>query len=151
MDEQLAIRGLNNDAPHVRAWTIQLATEDPSSATSPKVQERLASMADDDSSVVRLYLASAMQRVSLAERRATLTKLLSHSEDAADHNLPLMLWYAAEPLAESNPGEALRLAADGKIPLVFSFMVRRIAKRLAFTCTRAWLSCFQALSGNTKR
>jgi putative heme-binding domain-containing protein len=39
-----------------------------------------------------------------------------------------MYWYAAEPLAEVDAGRALRLAAEGKIPLVFSFMVRRIAK-----------------------
>ena len=29
-----------------------------------------------------------------------LEALASHSEDADDHNLPLMLWYAAEPLAD---------------------------------------------------
>ena len=62
------------------------------------------------------------------KRWEILSGLLAHAEDADDHNLPLMYWYAAEPLAEIDAARALKLAADGKIPLVTSFMVRRIAK-----------------------
>src|SRR5262249_32034732 len=46
--------------------------------------------------------------------------------DAADHNLPLMYWYAAEPLAEKEPERALKLAANSKIPLLLPYMVRRV-------------------------
>ncbi len=38
--------------------------------------------------------------------------LVGHAEDAADHNLPLMYWYAAEPLAGLDASRAARLAAD---------------------------------------
>ncbi len=54
--------------------------------------------------------------------------LLAHSEDAGDHNLPLMDWYASEPLVGRDPARALKLAADGKMPLVFAFTVRLLAK-----------------------
>ena len=106
-------------------WRVKIhATRYP-----PAMLEAFRALAANDlSPVVRLYLASALQRMPLDERWAILLGLLAHSEDAGDHNLPLMLWYAAEPLAEQNPERALALAADGKIPLVLAFMVRRIAK-----------------------
>jgi putative membrane-bound dehydrogenase-like protein len=122
-------RGLKNDQPHVRAWTIQLALEDSTRAPSDDVLAPLADMARSDSSgVVRLYLASAMQRLPRSARWAIGEGLLAHSQDAADHNLPLMVWYGVEPLAGEDAQRALRLASEGKIPLVFNFMVRRIAK-----------------------
>jgi hypothetical protein len=84
--------------------------------------------ASDDSPVVRLYLSAALQRLPREESWEILPALLAHSEDAGDHNLPLLYWYAAEPLAEVDAARAMRLAGDGKIPLVLSFMARRIAK-----------------------
>ncbi len=129
LDEAQLLAGLQNDREHVRAWTIQLATEDPKRELSPAVRDQFATLAKSDpSSVVRLYLASALQRLPLAQRQPILQGLLAHAEDVDDHNLPLMFWYAAEPLAEPDAAQALSLAQAGKIPLVFSFMVRRIAK-----------------------
>ncbi len=52
--------------------------------------------------------------------------LVGHAVDAADHNLPLMYWYAAEPLAGIDPSRAARLASASKIPLILQFMARRI-------------------------
>src|SRR5260370_27469727 len=80
----------------------------------------------DESPVVRLYIASALQRIAPEKRWDILVGLLSQSADNADHNLPLMDWYAAEPLALVDMPRAYALAADGNIPLVFEFMVRRI-------------------------
>ncbi|MEX2114141.1 MAG: PVC-type heme-binding CxxCH protein [Pirellulales bacterium] len=128
-DEPMALRGLQNDQPHVRAWTIQLVTDNPASEVSSQVLEKLAALAKDDPSpVVRLYLSSALGRLPREAAWSQLPGLLAHAEDAQDHNLPLMYWYAAEPLADVDAARALQLAADGKIPTVFSFMVRRIAK-----------------------
>jgi putative membrane-bound dehydrogenase-like protein len=126
LDEDLLARGLANDDPYVRAWTIQLACEDrqPSAsvlATSQKLAEQ------DSSPVVRLYLASAAGRIALADRWEIVSRLTRHGEDARDHNLPLMVWYAAEPLATIDAGRALQLALDGKIPQIATFMARRVA------------------------
>ena len=84
--------------------------------------------ARDESQVVRLYLASAAQKLPLEQRWDLLTALTSHKEDATDHNLPLMYWYAAEPLADEDTGRALALAmsAGENIPLLREFMLRRI-------------------------
>ena len=67
-----------------------------------------------------------LQRMPASNRWDILEALAAHGEDANDHNLPLMVWYAAEPLAVENPARALDLAAKAKLPLL-AFMVRRIA------------------------
>ena len=52
---------------------------------------------------------------------------MAHGEDATDHNQPLMVWYATEPVVELDMPRALTLAASTKLPRLFSFTVRRIA------------------------
>lgn len=76
--------------------------------------------------MVRLYLASALQRVPAARRWEVLEGLAAREEDAGDHNLPLMVWYAAEPLAEVDMGRALDLAQGARLPRIFSFMAQRL-------------------------
>lgn len=127
LSEADVARGLDNDSPCLRAWTIQLALENknPSDATLA----RLAELAERDSSpVVRLYLASAADRLNLTQRLEIVKALLSHAEDVADHNLPLMYWYAAEPLAEADPAAAMKLAERAQIPLVDQYLVRRLSR-----------------------
>ncbi|MCI0642343.1 MAG: DUF1080 domain-containing protein, partial [Gemmataceae bacterium] len=118
-------KALGDKSPYVRAWTIQLALEN--GKTSPGLLTLLEGMATSDASpVVRLYLASACDRLPLDQRWTILEGLLAHSEDSGDHNLPLMYWYAVEPLGGESPQKALDLAARAKIPLILQFMVRRI-------------------------
>jgi putative membrane-bound dehydrogenase-like protein len=132
---QSAVAGLNDRAaierrltdPEavIRAWTIQLATEQ--GPPAGPILSRFTTMArTDPSPVVRLYLAAALQRLPLRERWEIVEGLVGHAVDAADHNLPLMYWYAAEPLAGLDASRAARLAAGSKIPLVREFMARRI-------------------------
>jgi putative membrane-bound dehydrogenase-like protein len=109
----------------IRAWSIQLLTE--ARPPTSEILGKFRSLAwSDPSPIVRLYLASALQRIPLEGRWATLEGLLSHAEDAGDHNLPLMYWYAAEPLAEREPERALRLASAARIPQIRQFMARRV-------------------------
>lgn len=121
----------------VRAWGIQLACE--ASVPERWFLRRFYEMAAGDSSpVVRLYLASALQRIPLDTRwesedgplhtRWDIARaLVRHGEDAGDHNLPLMYWYAVEPLVMSDPVGAMELAAIAKIPLISRYIVRRAA------------------------
>ena len=118
--------GLNpKQDEYVRGWTIQLACEDkkPSEALL-KEFARLAK--EDPSPVVRLYLASACQRLSLEQRQPILENLLAHAEDADDHNLPLMYWYATEAVAAQGTAKAVPLLGKTKIPKVREFITKRM-------------------------
>ena len=81
----------------------------------------------DPSPVVRLALASGLQRLPDGDRWAIAEALVAHSEDANDLNLPLMDWYAIEPLVPKNPGRAGQLALESKIPIVRQYIARRLA------------------------
>lgn len=128
LDANLVNELLADASPYVRGWTIQLAMENDKTRPA-EFLSRLASLASSDPSpVVRLYIASAAQRLPLDQRWNILQNLASHAEDTNDHNLPLMYWYAAEPLAEIDPERALAwgLEAGESIPMLREFMLRRI-------------------------
>ncbi len=79
--------------------------------------------------MVRLSVASALQRVPLVDRWPIADALLQHQEDATDKNLPLMIWYAVEPLVPTDPTRATQLGSRAKIRLVREFIFRRIAAK----------------------
>jgi putative membrane-bound dehydrogenase-like protein len=122
-------KALTNDSAYVRAWALQLGMED-GKPDDMLLRSLAALAAEDRSSVVRLYAASAAQRLPAEKRWDTVEALVRHGEDATDPNLPLMDWYAAEPLAEIDPGRALDLAGQAKVPLLLQFMARRVAATL---------------------
>jgi putative membrane-bound dehydrogenase-like protein len=126
LDERLTEEALSNPFEHHRAWAITLALE--GRTASAGIGKKLAEMARGDvSPVVRLALASAVQRLTVADRLPIAEALIAHEEDAADANLPLMYWYAIEPIASSDREKAVALLAKAKIPLVRQFITRRIA------------------------
>ena len=91
---------LQDSSEHLRAWAIQLLCENRKPSEAARAE--FARMAHEDKSpLVRLYLASAMQRLPLKQRVPVLKALLAHAEDAADQNLPLMYWYATESVGAS--------------------------------------------------
>jgi putative membrane-bound dehydrogenase-like protein len=110
----------------LRAWAIQLAV--PKRGEEIDLSNRLLARAHTDPSpLVRLALASGLQRLPAEERWELAAALLSHAEDADDHNLPLMYWYGIEPLVVADPARALELANKSKIPKVSAFILRRAA------------------------
>jgi hypothetical protein len=117
---------LDHDSEYVRSWAVTLLVED-KRASDGTLREFARLAGRDTSALVRLYLASALQRVPPAKRWDVLAGLLAHGGDAQDHNLPLMVWYAAEPAVELDMPRALALAAETKLPGFFPFTVRRIA------------------------
>jgi putative membrane-bound dehydrogenase-like protein len=80
------------------------------------------------SQIERRFVSSILQKLPADSRWEVIESLAGHPEDASDHNLPLMYWYAMEPLAEVDPPRALALAlsAGEKIPILKEFMIRRI-------------------------
>ena len=124
--DRLSDRLSDKDA-NVRAWTVQLTLED-GRFPDTRFHDTLAQMArKDPSPVVRLYLASGLQRLDAKDRWIILEGLLTHEEDAKDHNLPLMYWYAAEPLVPADMKRATMLMAQSRIPIVREYITRRMA------------------------
>ena len=113
---------------HVRSWAIQLLMND-TRLTEAGVT-LLAEMAQKEKSpLVRLYLASAAQRVEVKLRTPLLRALLAHGEDADDPNLPLMYWYATEPVVAADSKQAVQLLVACKIPKLRQFITRRMAEK----------------------
>jgi putative heme-binding domain-containing protein len=114
---------------HVRGWGVQLACEKKSAGT--ELLARMAkAAATDDSPIVRRFLASAAQRLPLADRWPIVEALIRHEGDVDDVNLPHLYWYALEPLVPADPARALTLATDPKrcpIESLRRFIVRRAA------------------------
>ena len=118
------IESLSDKDQHVRSWAIQLLGEDMNAPRQAIVKFR--SMAKDDKSpVVRLYLAAALQRIETNDKWSIAAELLTHGEDANDHNLPKMIWYGIESLIDEDPDKFLALSADSEIPLVTEYVARR--------------------------
>jgi putative membrane-bound dehydrogenase-like protein len=128
LSDAVVTKLLKDDDDYVRAWAIQLALDRKEPNLKAFMPQFSALAKSDRSPVVRLYLASAMQRVPLEDRWRVIGSLVRRTGDADDHNLPLMYWFAAEPLAEADPERALELAVScgGTQPLVREFLLRRI-------------------------
>lgn len=125
--EQIS-KALEDRDEYVRAWTIQLAIE--RDRTEVLTVDKLIRLATADKSpVVRRYLASALQKMTFDERERVIEPLVNWQEDAGDHNLPLMYWYALEPLAgvPEHRKKALEIAEASPIPILLPYTVRRIA------------------------
>ncbi|HVR86301.1 MAG TPA: PVC-type heme-binding CxxCH protein [Planctomycetota bacterium] len=122
----LQLETLSSPHEHVRAWTVTLDLE--GGTASPAILEKLAELAKSDPSpVVRLALASGLQRLPVLQRAAIAEALMGHEEDSSDAQLPLMIWYAIEPLVSSDRERAVGLIAKAKIPQVRQFITRRLA------------------------
>jgi hypothetical protein len=110
---------LDHENEHLRAWAVRLLTDD-----RKPLPEKLAS---DSSPLVRVFVASALQKMEPAARWPFVEKLAQHAEDAEDPALPLMIWYATEPIVKTDLARASKLAAETRIPLLRTSIARRIA------------------------
>jgi putative heme-binding domain-containing protein len=96
---------------------------------SPAVVAELNRMATaDPSSLVRVVLSSTLQRMTFSQRLSVASGLLAHKEDATDKNLPLMLWYALIPIAQTNPLGLASLGAKSELHATTKYIARRLAE-----------------------
>jgi putative membrane-bound dehydrogenase-like protein len=107
----------------VKSW----AEEEPATRNDPALADLCKTIVSKaGSGVTCRVVASTVPRLSIDLRWDVLAALLARSEDATDHNLPYLYWYALEPLCANAPAKALKLAAEGKIPFVFQCAARRV-------------------------
>jgi putative membrane-bound dehydrogenase-like protein len=133
---------LRHDNEHVRTWAIRLLTDewplDPTLSDRPRrvaaapdrglVEDLVRLGRTDPSGLVRLALASTLQRLPPGEREALATALTGRREDATDHNLPLMLWYGLIRLADTDAAALARIATACELPVTRRLAARRLAE-----------------------
>jgi putative membrane-bound dehydrogenase-like protein len=126
LEEKDLLGLLSNENEYVRGWAIQILAEDenPSDAALQRFAELAVS---DKSQLVRLYLTSALERTDPAKRWKVIEGLVQHAEDKDDHNLPLMYWYALEPMVKTDMNRALEIAMKAKEPKILQYTTQRIA------------------------
>src|SRR6185295_16688189 len=117
---------------NVRAWAVRLLG-DFGAAPDLATTKFLEMAKQDPSPLVRLHLASALQKMPVelnagagkVSRAKILEQLLAHTEDTFDKTLPLMYWYALEPLIVKAPTRAPLIGLRGRIALVRELASRR--------------------------
>lgn len=126
------VKTLQHKEEMIRAWSIQLLCEDKN--PSEKFIKLFEAMSYKDSSPkVRLYLASALQRIPFDQRWAILEGLATHQEDASDHNIPKLVWQALEPMVMAHPEKSLKLSINSKSPTLQQFVSRRLLANVGNT------------------
>ncbi|MFN0052366.1 MAG: c-type cytochrome, partial [Planctomycetales bacterium] len=116
---------LEDENESICAWAVRLLCDQgqPSAAALEQFERLSATV---QSPLVRLHLASNLQRLSAPARWPIAEALALREEDADDPNLPLMIWYGVEPLVEDDPARFLRLAGQTRIPLLARHVCRRV-------------------------
>jgi putative membrane-bound dehydrogenase-like protein len=149
LSEARLIQLLGHGDEHVRAWSIRLLTEGwllddamgPVTMSESK-QELIRQQAtsilpslvstarDDDSALVRLTLASTLQRLPIELRPQLAVELVKHAEDAEDHNLPLMLWYGVMATTDRLPSAMISVLAECRLPTTSRLISRCLAEKI---------------------
>ncbi len=131
----LATRWLAHPQESLRTWCVRALGELPS--LPPMSAAALANLVASEPSVrVRSQLASTAKRLPTADCLAICDALLSRDTDIADPHLPLLIWWAIESKAASDPEAVLSLVAEPikwARPMVEPFLIERLARRFAAT------------------
>lgn len=127
---------------HLRAWGWRLATDfwpldsvfGQPAATEADIDPVLADQMPaaaraEPSALVRLVLASLVQRLPPARRPALAAALAEHEVDAHDANLPKLLFYGLVPLLPHDPDSLATLATTARWPLTRQWIARALAEQ----------------------
>ncbi|MAK47639.1 MAG: cytochrome C [Opitutae bacterium] len=132
---------LNDPNEHIRTWAIRLLVDEllidtlfgPLKLTPevmPKVERRFVQLAKTDpSALVRLTLATVLQRLHIESRGELAKALSSRSEDKNDHNLPFVVWAGITPLVELDPKKILEVARATEWPNLRTWIARALTER----------------------
>ena len=127
LDEPALVSCFSDTNEFIRGWAVQFAGEQ--AELSPGVLEQLVRLSkEDDSLVVRRYLASLLQRMSHADRWPIIRGLISHPISSHDHNIPLLVWYGFEPLVAESPSRSIDLVKRSGWTDLLRFVFRRLTE-----------------------
>ncbi|SFI47262.1 PVC-type heme-binding CxxCH protein [Planctomicrobium piriforme] len=146
-DQKLLTQMLEEPDESFRTWAIRIITDTwpldgpfgPTFTSNQAVErvtkeytvwkpEFLRLAATDPSGLVRLQLASTLQRLPPVERVELAKALVSRTEDANDHNMPLLVWYGLIPVADTDPAALVEVAKVCQWPLTRNLIARRLGE-----------------------
>jgi putative membrane-bound dehydrogenase-like protein len=134
LDEKARLALLDDPVPQVRAWGVRLLVDDgrPSAEALGRLRDLAGAVPPRDgrrpegSPLVRLNLASALQRIPTGERWPVATALAVSPESIADPNHTLLIWYGLEPLVARDREPAVALLKVCPNPTLCRFIARRL-------------------------
>ncbi len=113
LTDNTARQALSDANEYVRGWAVQLLTDQ---RTAPALLGEFVRLAKTDpSQVVRLYLASAIQRAPEETAWELIAALAQHGEDSTDRNIPLLLWDGLAQRMSQHFDSAFKIAEQSKI------------------------------------
>jgi len=132
---------LSDPDEHLRGWAIRLQCDaqpidrvtGPHPSHLPEALDEgdfaiwLRLAAEDTSGLVRLALASSLQRLPFSQRAVLGPILAARDEDAEDHNLPAMVWYGLTPLVDADPAALVKIVGDCRWPTLLRWVARGLA------------------------
>lgn len=139
-------RLLRHEDEHLRAWGVRLIADGwpldgvhgplpGARVAADRVAAEWAAVADDflrlaaadSGGLVHMALASCLQRLPVSLRIDLAAALTTRADDAADRDLPLLVWYGLIPTVESLPTRAADLAIECRWPRTQRLLARRLA------------------------
>jgi putative membrane-bound dehydrogenase-like protein len=109
-------------------WPIDSVYGPMVNRVAPDDQELLAKFVEmaklDESGLVRLALASTIQRLPVVSRPALACALAGRVEDAEDHNLPNMIWFG---MMTTSPEARMEVARATQWPKLLRWIARSLA------------------------
>ena len=134
LDEKARMALLGDHLPQVRAWGVRLVVDEGAPSADLMGQlERMAGVSRgtakdprEMSALVRLNLASALQRVPVERRWPMAEALALDVAYAASREHTLLLWYGLEPLVARDRGRATSLLERCPSLLICRFIARRL-------------------------
>lgn len=130
--EVVAADAIKHRDPFVRMWAIRLAAEHDISQNLGRELAHSASV--ERHPEVRSQLAASAKRLPGETAIAIIRNLLKHSDDSADPDLPLQLWWALESKVASHTDAVLALFFDRslwKITTVREHLLARLMQRFS--------------------
>ncbi|QDV61512.1 Cytochrome c [Crateriforma conspicua] len=113
-------------------WHASLKESDEAFSGASTWLDRLIELAEtEDSALVRLSLASTLQRLPVSLRTKLASPLTRRIQDEGDHNIPLLIWYGLMPVAEQSPDQLASLCVDSRLSTIRRNVTRRLAEDVA--------------------
>jgi putative membrane-bound dehydrogenase-like protein len=142
---------LDHPSPQVRAWGVRLLVDDgrPSAAAINRLRQAAGAGPArggprfERSPLVRLNLASALQRVPVEERWPMAEALVNQGEYVTSPDHTLLIWYGLEPLVGRDREQAVALLGRCPSLTLCRFIARRVVAAEADAGVAALLPALQ--------